>query len=152
MVKPENALPVLKDKYVMSSVVTFANASGTLNPFFIDWDNVWQVIDISVLVTTAYVAAQAATLSAGYVGAPTQFANAVTLGTAAVAVGGRIIVVQPPLSTATGVQLPKGSALIASWVQNASQTGAGIVVIRLRPRWTKYQSAKKPGGAAMSAS
>jgi len=155
-VKPSNVIPVLKDKVLNTSVIDFSGATATLDLLdAIDVNNDWEVVDVTLVVTTAYIVSQAVTLDVGQSAGPggvaadvDRFVDAQSLGAAAVALGESI---GPLTGTSTKI-LQAGHSLTVTHTQNASQTGEGYVVVRLRPKDApRGNTSKRPGGAADSA-
>lgn len=144
MVKPQNVVMSLKDKLVNLFVDFSAGLVNTGKPFFVDHEDDYEVVDVSAEVSVAYIASQPVTLSVGTVATPTAFVNAQSLGSAAVGVGNKIDVTQ----TSTK-KLPKGTPLVVTCAAAASQTGEGLVQVRLRPmERANANPTKRPGGSA----
>jgi hypothetical protein len=152
-VKPQNVVPVLKDKLINLFVDYSAGLTNTGKPFFVDPDNDYDVIDVKVYHSIAYIASQAVTLSVGAGAKPdgtgasaTAFVNAQSLGTAAIAAGQTSDVTQ----TSTKV-LEAGVGLTVTCASSGSQTGEGVISIRLRPKEKVNGNAtKRPGASAQS--
>jgi len=159
-VKPQNTIPVLKDKLVGPITHDFSVALSA-DTIFLDTENAYELISMKILVTTAHIASQAVTYDVGLtdyvdsdgdtVSADTDVlvdANgtvAGTSGTAAVAAGALITI---PL---TNTLVPAGAGVTLVSAGNASQTGVGEIVLRLRPREKAYGNAsKRPGASAQT--
>jgi hypothetical protein len=154
-VKPQNCVPSIKDKLITLFNDYSAGLTNTGKPFFVDPDNAYEVISVSVVHSVNYIASQAVTLSVGHGAGPngetnsaTAFVNAQSLGTAAIAAGEESTVTQ----TATKV-LPAGVPLTVTCASSGSQTGEGVICIRLRPQEkARGNASKRPGAAAQASS
>jgi len=155
-VKPSNVIPVLKDKLLTTPVIDFSAATATVDLLeSVDLNNDWEVVDVSVVVTTAYVVSQAVTVNVGQSAGPggvaadvDRFVDAQSLGAVAVGVGDSI----GPLAQTTTKILQAGHSVTVEHTQLAGQTGEGYAVVRLRPKdAARGNVSKRPGGAADSA-
>lgn len=143
-VKPSNCQNVIRDKVVMSDILTPSGATGDQpKPLFVDPECVYDVVSVDFVVTTPYVAGQPAQVRVGIIGNPIKFVNNQSLGAAAVGAGG----VVGPLPQTNTVRLEKGQALTVGHNQAAAQTGEGILVIKLRPHDQQYVGSKRPQAA-----
>jgi len=147
-VKSSNMAPHVKDKIVVGDNIDFSAASAASKVFFVDPDTDYDVISIHVLMTVAYIGAQATTVKVGTVADDDKFAAAQSMGTTAIALGAYATLTKVTETDMDTLKLAAGQPLIISHTQAASQTGEGKVVVKLRPRDKKYQSSKRPGGSA----
>jgi hypothetical protein len=157
-VKPNNAVPVMKDRLV-NVFHDFSSAiNNTGKPVFVDPLHDWEVVEVKVVVSVAHIASNAVTYDIGHtaylnaagatVAADTDhFVAAQTTGTAAKAAGSVVQLTQ----TATK-KLPKGAPLVITSAAAVSQTGEGILSIRLRPYTPSVGNSGKRPKAAQSPS
>jgi len=153
MIKPQNVVPVLKDKVITLWSDWSSGLTNSGKPIFFHPDTNYQVVAVNVLHSVAYIANQAVTISVGTSDGPggsgsaTKFVNAVSLGTAAIASGATTSL---PLSNT--VVLPAGTGLVVTNASSGSQTGEGVIQVILRPQEKVHGNASKRPGAAAQAS
>jgi hypothetical protein len=143
MIKPENCVPNVKDRLVISANVDFSATGAQSKGIFCDPLYDWEIISIEVRMTVAYIASQATNVKVGTIDDDDKFAASQSMGASAIAQGAAKAITQ----TSTKI-LSAGQLLTTSHVQASSQTGEGQFVIRLRPMHANYVSSKRPGGAA----
>ena len=154
MIKPSNVIPALKDLLIEAFIDYSAGLTNTGKPFFVDPDNDYDVIEVFLVHSVNYIVNQALTgVSVGQGAGPqggatlTRFVNSVSLGTAAIAAG-----VKTSLTLSSTVILQKGHPLVITCPASASQTGEGILGVRLRPKDKPVgNSTKRPSSDAQSA-
>lgn len=151
-IKPQNTIPVLKDKVVNYHLDLSAATSD--KPIFCDLDADYTLVNVDFVVTTTYIALAAASVSLGqaaYTDAAgdvvaadtTRYMNAVSLGTSQRAAGTVVSV------TPDDVDVPAGATLTLTQPAATSQTGEIIVVLKLRPKEKAHGNAsKRPGASA----
>lgn len=152
-VKPQNCVPVIKDKVLSTPTIDFSGSTATVAlDGSLDPDYIWEVIEVSVMMDATYIASQDTTLDVGVSVGPSgaadvdRFVDAVALGTAEIAVGVQTVLTQTSTKT-----LPAGHKVTVTHTQSASQTGTGIVTIRLRPQeLARGNASKRPGASAQS--
>lgn len=146
--KPSNCVNQIRDHLVLTDVIDFSAATGDSDPLFVDPEHKWQVVSVRVLVTTAYIAAQAANVNVGILGDNVAFVNNESLGVDLIALGdlGDELAIEEDNQV-----LEKGEALIAGHTQNALQTGEGQLVIRLRAMDQQPYATKRPQAGQASA-
>ena len=153
-VKPQNVVPALKDKLIELFVDWSAGLTNTGKPFFVDPLHDYDIISVEAYHSIAYIANQAVTISVGRgvkpdgtVASATAFVNAQSLGTAAIAAGQTSELTQQDEKI-----LEAGVGLTVTCAAAASQTGEGVIVVRLRPKEKVNGNASKRPGASAQAS
>jgi hypothetical protein len=117
-------------------------------------NHVWQIIEFGWLPVTDYVASQATSVSLGRIHAgtlaATYFLPSTSLGTALIKAG---VLSANLFPTTVSGQSPNNSrvtgadVMVGAWTQNASQSGTGRFVVRLRPGQVTRESPKRPTAA-----
>lgn len=155
-IKPQNTIPVLKDKIVNYHLDL--SSATTAKPVFCDLDADYELVNVDLVVTTTYIALAAASVSIGhgaYVDSSgatvnadnTQYVNAVSLGTSQIAAG------TPVPLTPDLTYVPAGAPLTITQPAATSQTGEVLVVLKLRPKEKAHGNAsKRPGASAQKLS
>jgi len=143
-VKPSNCVSVISDRLVTTPIVDLSAASA--DPIeFSDPDNDYEVVSVTAVVTTDYVAAQVTNMNLGISGDTTKFVSAASLGAVLVSAGASVPTIVP--DDATVVKLSAGEAMTIGHVQNAGQTGIVRFVVRLRPYDKQNYASKRPHAA-----
>lgn len=144
-VKPSNVVNQLRDKVILSPVIDLSAATATLvPPLFVDPVHKWQVWMVSFLATVDYIAAQATNVNVGTFADPDAFVDDVSLGVDLISAG--------DLGDALAIEedsrvLEVGEPLVVGHVQNGSQSGEGLLVIRLRAMDQQPFATKRPQDA-----
>ena len=159
MVKGSNCVPAVKDKLVEVFWDLSSGITNTGKPIFVDPLDDYEVVSVDLVVSVTYVASQAVTLSAGVTAGPsnnassTKFLSSKTMGTTQVAAGVAINLLALSTTSTDNRLLPKGAGLVLTSAGNGSQTGEGVLVVRLRPLdRARGNISKRPGASAQATS
>jgi hypothetical protein len=145
-VKPQNTLPVLKDKKIvfwwdLSAGLAVAGGTGLK---FLDSDNAYQVISVKVQPTVT-LTSTATTITVGTVATPNKFVTSVDVAATA---GNRVVGVTQTLTLTSTVLLPADTPLVLTSTGTAN-TGEALVTVTLRPvEKARGNATKRPGADA----
>lgn len=149
MIKPQNVVPVLKDKKIrtfwdLSAGLAVAGGGGVA---FCDPDNTYEVISVKVIPTVT-LSGTTTNLKVGTNADDDHFVTSVDVVATA---GNRVVGVANSLTLVTGQRLLTAGQVLELVSTGTADTGEAIVVTTLRPvEKSRGNASKRPGASAQA--